>query len=199
MQNQTDFDRVNTCMIAPLCVLFNQRLADEVVDGFVDELRSYSDDVLRSAFKFLRRTVTRMPPIAKAIEACEEVKSKMPSASPASSKPSDDRFHCQGHAEQFHRSSATEILSSPAGRLALEMGVARDLMVEYEKTGRRDFDEAFVKRCKRGLEKATTELVNLPIDSQLGKSLHALFASMQEREKRLFMQFSTKIEYEIAA
>lgn len=200
MLNQNDYDRVNKCMIAPLSVLFNKKLSDrdELVEGFVEELARFSDDVLRKAFKSLRRTEKNFPSIAKAIEVCHaERPPSTQSAAPTTS--SKETIHCRGHAERMHPNTARDILASPAGVLALDLGVARDLLNEYECTGRKEFDEDFVRQCKLGVERATEQLAALPRNTDIGKAMHALFEAMMAREKTLFSRFSSKIENIIAA
>lgn len=75
MLNQSNYDKVNSKMIAPLNVFFSTRLPDEMVDAFVEDLSEYSAETLGKSFKQLRRSCKRMPTLAQVIEVCKEMRS----------------------------------------------------------------------------------------------------------------------------
>lgn len=77
MPSQSDYEKVKIYLLTPLCTQFGvKRLDDLVVDGFVEELRKYSEATLIAAFSRLRREAKRMPTLAQTLEACEAEKPK---------------------------------------------------------------------------------------------------------------------------
>lgn len=95
----------------------------------------------------------------------------------------------RGNLEDFNPAMAREILSTPAGKLALEKGVAMSMMVDCECTGKRDFDEAYVHRQAGFLKQAVTEMNAMP-NEEPKPALMALYQSMDGREKKLYQMFS---------
>ena len=189
MQNQNDYDRINKYMIAPLCQLFKfAKIEDEFVAGFVEELSEFSDETLKKAFKQLRRERKSMPSIAHAYEACKD----QVTFKETGQITQHNTFHCVKMAEVFHPQKAKEILSSRAGQLALSLGVAHDLLSEYECTGRMDFDESFVRRMAKSHQSNCQALVKMPLDNPFSQCVNSLYEAVMERERRLFTEFASR-------
>lgn len=187
MPNQSDFLRVNTHMITPLCLLYGYKMHDSVVEDFVSDICEFDEETLKAAYAKLRREENTMPRIAKVLKACEAC--KPPAKVSHTPKRPEGSFTCQVHVEISNPGIARQILHSPVGQLALSLGVARDLLITYECTGRRDFDEIFVRKCKRGLDDAVNSLRETNSTTSIGTVVHAFFETMTERERRLYEKY----------
>lgn len=191
MPTQADYDKVNSCMIAPICVLFSSKFVDEMIEAFVEDLSGYSSEILKGAFKSLRRECKRIPTLAQVIDYCEAQKKLAKTTAIAfSPKKLSTVFHCMGHVEVIQSAQAKEILESAAGQYALEIGVGRELLVAYEINGGKDFDESDVKKFKRQVDDSLAALREAA-DRKNPNYEHFLgmFNESQVREKRLYEKY----------
>lgn len=99
-----------------------------------------------------------------------------------------DHSHCVGHAEISHPQKAREILMTSMGQLALSLGVGRDLLTEYEVSGRTEFDEQFVRKMSNAHKRNCESVAAMKSDD----ALSAMYESMMDRERRLFAVFYKK-------
>lgn len=183
--NQHDTSRIHQNVIKPLEAMYG-KFNDEAAKMIIEDLAVFSDDVLRMAAKKVRQNCKSFPKIAHIIEACNEI---MPRTTRAEYKQAETH-HCMGKAEIDHPNIAAQILSTPAGRLAIELGVASDLMTEYERTGKRGFDESYVKKCRNFLNEAAEELAKAQsLQGPHAAAFTSLFNVMREREKKIYEKF----------
>jgi hypothetical protein len=185
--NQYDTERVTRIVLKPLEALYG-KYNDEAAKLIIEDLSPYDNATLSEAVRDVRRSVKSFPKIAHLVEYCEKNK---PKKEPKVADYQDtEKFHCRGAAEHTHPIQAKEILLTPVGQKALEIGVGRDLLVEYECSGKKDFDDAYVAECKRGLENAVTALE----DARKAKNpqlaaYEGLFNAMINREKSLYEKY----------
>jgi hypothetical protein len=190
MYNQDDFQKVSDNVIDPLKRHYGVKFDAEMIDDYVGDLRSYSVDILRTAVADIRRQEKRRPALAHILEACEKHKPR-PAGEHKQSKP---RFHCMGHAEVQHPVSTREILSSSAGQLALELGVARDFLIEYECSGKKDFTEADARKALIAIKGSIQALFDYrQKHGDLALEWERRFEDMQEREQRLYGLFYRRV------
>lgn len=187
MPTQAEFDRVNKHIIDPIKRHWAADFDAQTVDDFIADLAEFTESDLQSAMRKVKREQKRRPSLAHVYEACREY-----SPAKASTQQREYKgFHCQGHAEVQHSITAKQILSSPAGQLALSLGVARDLMVEYEVSGRTEFDEGFVKKSHRALQDSTIALRECQeAQNQSFSHFSGMFDEAQAREKRLYKTYT---------
>lgn len=192
MPTQADFQRITENVIKPIERHFGYQFDSETISDYVDDLSRYSDDTIKSSMLEVRRENKRRPTLAVIVEACRKY---TPHHQVPEHKIPKTGFHCVGHAEKMHPQSAREILSSYAGQMALEIGVARDLLNEYECTGRKNFDEEFVLKCKEGGRKAADAMINAHrVKNPDAQTWQNIYDAMIEREKGLYAKF-----YRVAA
>ena len=86
--------------------------------------------------------------------------------------------------------SARAPLAGLEGRQALQLGVASDLLVEYECTGRTEFDDAFIQRAKQGQRTAAEAIAGMKQANPMFPALNSLYQTMQAREKALHERFA---------
>lgn len=182
MQNETRFEDICAIIIDPIKRHWGGDFEPETISEFVDELGHYPNHLLKSGMKKVIREQKHRPRLATIIEACER---DIPLAKPQDTG-KDTRFHLYDKAEYAHKSVAKQILASPAGKLAMQLGVGFSLMVEYEKTGRRDYNEAFVRKQKTALDECAV-LVNeaFKIKNPQAEAYRGLLDAMTWREKNL--------------
>lgn len=191
MQNQTSYDRINTAMIARLNLFYNTRLSDEVVEAMVEDLSRFSTEALKEAFKKIRGKCKKMPSLAEVIEHCEKAQEAIYAKNP---KPSVGYKKHVAHltgtmkAEDHAIDDVIEIFSTDAGKLALELGVGFSCMVEYERTGKKDFEEDWVRRQHKFLLQGIADL-EASKDSFVYKPLSGLLNTITERERKLYARF----------
>ncbi len=185
MPNQNDFDRITRIVVTPLTAFYGSKFPEAMVEAIVEDLASYSDDTLKAAVLDVRRTCKTTPRIATLVEACGKCK-------PASvqQEPKRNGFHCAGKCENERPDIAREILTSPEGRRALELGVSSALLIEYECTGRKEFDERFLMRAKEARTDAAEAVRNLSPENPMYQAFHAMYEAMEAREKELHRRFA---------
>lgn len=186
MPTQAEFDRVNKHIIDPIKRHWAADFDAQTIDDFIADLAEFTESDLQSAMRKVKREQKRRPSLAHVYEACRGY-----SPAKTSNRQIEHKgFHCQGHAETQHSISAREILESPTGQQALRIGVGRELMVEYEISGRKEFDEAFVTKAKTSLDNSILALREC---EAMGNKDYPVFMSMfeesQNREKRLYAKF----------
>lgn len=187
---QNEFIKVTKHFIEPLAKVFNKTPNDEQLEAFAEDLGGYAPDVLQEAAKIARRKNKYFPSIYQAMQACDEAQVKVNKCAPPPEQKSHRLFHCSGHAERDHPREAREILSTPVGQLALKMGVGRELLVEYEANGRKDFDEQFVRKCKEGIGNAAASLAEArQRNNPSFERFTSMFNQMVLREKELFEKY----------
>lgn len=73
MAKQTDYERINRLIIAPMSATWQVKVPEGMVDGYVEDLAGFSDETLAAAFREVRRTCKTPPRIAHFVEACRSV------------------------------------------------------------------------------------------------------------------------------
>lgn len=186
MPTQADFQRVTECIINPIKRHWNGEFEADTIDDFVSDLYKFSEHTLSDAMHELRRDSKQRPRLAHVIEVCRK---HIPKTAYVP-KEGKATFHCLGHAEIAHPIQARQIMESPSGQKALELGIARDLLNEYEVNGRMDFDMNFVDKCRHGLTNAIEALGECrEKDIKNYTAYLEIFNAMQEREKRLYAKY----------
>lgn len=185
--NQSDTERVTRLVLKPLEAIYG-KFTDDAAKLMVEDLAAYDNETLVESVRDVRRNIKSFPKIAHLIEYCERNKPIKPAQ--FAQYQDTESFHCRGAAEYTHPIQAREILSTQTGQLALSLGVGRDLLTEYECTGKKDFDEAYVRKCRRGLDDAVLVLE----EARKAKNpelpaYEGLFNAMQDREKRLYEKY----------
>lgn len=187
MPSQTEIQRVVKHIIDPMKRYWAVEFEAETINDFVDDLARFSESVMENAMTDLRREHKRRPSLAHIFEACRRY---APKSIPPEHRESKESFHCVGHAETKHPIQAQQIMQSPAGKLALNIGVARDLLNEYEVTGRLEFDEDFVHKCKKGVDNAMQALMEaLEIENPDYAAYESFFNTMLNRERELYAKY----------
>lgn len=183
--NQNDLRRVKEFVVDPLEAIYGP-YTDGMIRVMVEDLAHYADSVLREGVKKVRQSCKAQPRLAHIIEACNEV--LPPSQQGRESK--DESFHCRGQCEKERPHIAKEILSSPAGQLALELGVAHDLLTDYEKTGRKQFDERYVRKCHEAWKQASSDIARANRETHAAYDrLKGLYDGMCDRERALYANY----------
>lgn len=185
MPSQTEIQKVVKNVIDPLKRHWAIDFDTETINDFVDDLKGFSESDLQNSVKQLRRESKRKPTLAQIYGLCREY-------SPLAKKSFDSKrvFHCSGHAEIHHPAIAMQILSSSIGQKSLQAGVARELMVEYEISGRTEFDDRFIENSQRALRDSTLALSEcLSAKNPEYPSFLAMFEESQAREKRLYAKY----------
>lgn len=184
--NQQRTESVIKHIITPIEALFGE-FKPEARKIIIESLVRFDDKALEQGGKKVCREVKSFPKLAHIMEACEHF---TPSAEQKiRTEKKAERYHCRGNAEDFHKQETQEILGSSIGQRALELGVGRELLLEYEKTGRKDFDLAFVMKAKEFLDVAAQEVVKMTEKNPDRAALESFFDSMLDREKKLYAKF----------
>lgn len=187
MSNQDDFQRITSLVIKPIERHFNCQFDAETIGDYIDDLSRFSTETLQESMFDIRREQKRRPSLAVVFEACRK---NAPKTKDSIHDEVKNKFHCAGHAEIFHSRVAEEILSTPAGQMALEIGVGIDLLNEYECTGRKEFDNGFVMKCKKGMEDAALVLIECKnITEKEIIKFKDFYHCMRERESRIYAKY----------
>jgi hypothetical protein len=181
MPNQNDYDRINKCMIAPLCVQYKAKYVDEEVEGFVEELARYDDETLRKAFKKLRRERKQAPSLAHVIEACEAEKPK--------SRPSSGQPQVRDTISRNDSALADQVMNSPLGQLAIGEGVAYSVWLAAYRDGREITKQSEVYRLKAVKQDTVDRLARMDYRDALFPMLERMHRTLMEKEERIANQY----------
>lgn len=188
MPNQYDFQRIKEHIIEPIQRHWSGEFDAQMIADYVDDLCGFSTEVMKKSMLALRRDQKRRPNLATIYSTC---RSQVVSHEPPKQKKSE-RAHCT-HAELDHPQVVLEIMESESGRLALELGCSRDLIMDYERTGKRDFTieevrekNSFVKKAAEALSEA------LRTKNICAPALLSLYDAIQHREKCLYEKYYRK-------
>lgn len=69
MSNQADFEKISSCVIAPMKRHWNADFDTETIDDFVKDLKKYSVEQLTESMSEVRQNSKRKPTVAHIIEA----------------------------------------------------------------------------------------------------------------------------------
>lgn len=178
MLNQTDYDRINKHMIAPLCVLFRMnKMGDELVDGFVEELHHYNDEILKTAFKTLRRECKHMPSIAQALDACR------------ASTPRTFTRAAEQAAKSDNHVLADRVMRSHIGQFAIKHGVGSSVWLKALVDSNEVRHESEVLTIRDKWLEAIDLLAAMPKGENRDR-LTGIYEAMQAREQRIALKYA---------
>lgn len=73
MAKQSDYERINRLIIAPMVTTWQVKVPEGMIDGYVEDLSPYNDQTLAAAFREVRRTSKTPPRIAHFVDACRNI------------------------------------------------------------------------------------------------------------------------------
>lgn len=186
--NQSNTERITRLAIEPLEYAFDRKYQDNMARMLIEDLSHYTDETLRKAVKSLRHSQAYLPKIKHIIDACND---NLPPPPKQAKEQKDQSFHCREHAEKVHPNKVRQILSTPAGKLALQLGVAWDLLVNYEKTGQTDFSENHVRKASQSFKQTASDILRLKEKNEkLAGAYEDLYKAIEQREKKLYATYS---------
>lgn len=179
MPSQSDYDRINKHMIAPLCVQFGmKKMEDEVIEGYVEDLERFSEETLKAAFKQLRREAKRAPSLAQVIEAC---KGCSPKSSNTAGGPVSARNN--GYVEKRDDALANRVMRSDIGQFAIKHGVGYSVWLYAWRDSREITKHSEVMKLRNGWLEVTDRIAGMPESSN--PELHAMYRTLQAKEAQI--------------
>lgn len=185
--NQSNTERIMRLVITPLQEVYG-KYSDGISKLMVEELAPFSDNILKEAARKAMRENKFQPKIAHMIEACKSI--LPPRESGKEAKDQGLRVHCRYHAEKMHPFQVKQVLESYEGQEALRLGCGAELLTEYEKTGRMQFDMDFVNKVHGAVKKAAEAVTEaIKVENPAANEFSRWFQAMMDREKRLYARF----------
>lgn len=194
MPTQNDFNRITLHIIQPVRKLYGGEINDYAIEAMVEDLSGYSDEVLQSGMKILRKSCKRNPSIAHIVESCEEA-AKIKSA-PIYAAP------IKAHEQTQSTSTAEQVMKSPFGQKALREGWANDVWVITMRSGKTDYTDADAERFRLSMQQAIKDAAMLDkakehmepkdraklgilMDTAMANALWKLWVAFQQKEQTL--------------
>lgn len=182
MSTQAEFLKVNQHVIDPLIRHFGVEIDPDTVSDYVEDLRAYPEETLKSAMGKLRRECKRRPSMAQIIEACEIFKTT-PAKPSQRREPPSSVYHPFGE-------EAKNVLRSDTGQLALRNEVGYDVWLTCWRDGKLDFTEGDIRRY---VQHRLLALEALSLGENIGNPkldhFRRLWGAMQERNSKLKNEF----------
>ena len=169
MPTQSEYEKVKLCIIEPMREFYDCKVSAAQAEAFVEELGQFGEQVLKEAWKRVRRESKYPPKLAHFYEVCKSTPTQtgsLPAYQPK--KPAVD---------------LDRLMFSEIGQKALREGVACSFAVMAAE-GRSDFTEADIRRQKAAWREGVDMLVKMP-EGPLKQMLGKMHDAIRDRQLAL--------------